>query len=182
MRSLIYHMTNNLSVAKCDAIIHFIPMLTESVIQMKYEDLCNRIPWAAFEASFISALPVPFLDILLNVFVMKRELQCFIEAFYLNSTEANEVPEVHSRWAISYFEQFILTGIKAIINSGTVVAAITTAALSQIPCTCFRLCYRSWNNLQIRKVFFTEKLERNEKDAEIVFKNTLQKYLPRGNV
>lgn len=97
MSLLVEYIKNSISDDKCAALMHFIPTMTESVIQIKYEQLCKRIPWAAFYASVISAMPVPFLDILLNVVVIKKELKCFIEAFYLNSTEAQEVPGVYSR-------------------------------------------------------------------------------------
>ncbi|CAG2218421.1 unnamed protein product [Mytilus edulis] len=132
MTLLIDYMKNSLSGAQYDTIIHFLPMITESVIQEKYDKLCKRIPWAAFEASAISALPIPLLDIGLNILVMKRELKCFIECFQLNSTEAKAVPGVKNKWAISDFNQFILTGLKAVMNSGTIIATIRTAFLSQV--------------------------------------------------
>lgn len=177
MTLLIDYMKNSLSDAQYDAIIHFLPMITESVIQEKYDKLCKRIPWAAFEASAISALPIPLLDIGLNILVMKRELKCFIECFQLNSTEAKAVPGVKNKWAISDFNQFILTGLKAVMNSGTIIATIRTAFLSQVDVfvPVIGSAVAGATTFQYVNYFLKRNLDQMKRDVDIVFKHTLTK-------
>lgn len=117
MSALIGHMMKNLSERKAETILHFIPILTKNVIEKKYEELKKRVPVVAIKASAISALPIPYLDICLNIYVVYNEVKCYIENFQLNSSVTKDIPGVKDKWFTGNIEKITTTGLKPIINS-----------------------------------------------------------------
>lgn len=168
MTELIEHMTVNISVAKCNAILNYVPSLTNYVVEQIYEDLRKRIKWAAFEASITSRWDMSGLGICFNIAVIKREIERFIEAFHLKSKVVKELPEVNCKWGISNLDQFILTGLESVKDSGSVGwIYMSVAIMPFLNPTLATYKYVSY--------FLQKNLDEMKKDAVIVYEHTLTK-------
>lgn len=176
MSALIDHMTENLPKSKATALLHFIPTLTQNVIEKKYEELLMRIPAVAYKASMISAMPVPFLDVCLNVYAVNSEVNFYIQTFQLSKSEVRDVPGVKDKWLTGKVGQFTLSGLKAIINTGTVVTTVGAIIMSEIDTfipvlgtmAAFMYTYKYVDK------FLRKTLKEMRKDAYIVYKHNLK--------
>lgn len=176
MSALIDHIMNNLSEKKAAAILHFIPTLTQNVIEKKYEELVKRISAVAFKACLIAAVPVPFLDVFLNMHVVNSEINFYIESFRLNTSEVKDIPEVKDKWPTVKIGQFTLSGLKAVMNRGTVCKTAGVVLMSQADIifpVLGSIAAASFTNEYV-KTFLLNALNEMRNDAYIVYKYNLK--------
>lgn len=120
---------DKLSKEKRNALFFFLPILSPEMIETKFEMLRERIPLISVRAAYISAIPVPFLDTAINVMMVKKEIQYYIETFQLDKEYVAAVPGVKKRNLSEIrLEAIVTSGLATTANLGM------TLLLSQADC------------------------------------------------
>ncbi|CAC5400616.1 unnamed protein product [Mytilus coruscus] len=112
---------------KSNALLFFLPILSTEMIEKKLQMLLERINLISVGAAVLSAIPVPFLDTPINIFLVKKEIKYYIEIFLLDKEHVAKVPDVKKR-------NLLEIRLEAIVTSGLATTAHLAMAvlLSQV--------------------------------------------------
>lgn len=115
-KELFSFITENLDREKSESLLFFLPILSPDMIDKKFDMLRNRISDISICAAVIAAIPVPFLDTAINMIMVNKEVQYYIEAFLLDKKYVEKIPGVKRRQASK-------RNIETYVKSGLVSAA-----------------------------------------------------------
>lgn len=133
-RELFSHIIKHLPLAKAESLSFFLPILTPEVIEEKFQSLKKRIKFIALSAGVISSIPIPFLDIGVNIFIVGREIKLYHEVFLLDKNTAQNVPGVkHKKTSSHDIQKKLMIAFRAFTNVATVGTVIMSQADVLVP-------------------------------------------------
>lgn len=134
LRELFAHVTKKLPKAKGESLAFFLEFLTPELIEKNFKSLQKRIPYIAFTAGFISAVPIPLVDIPVNIYMIGTEIEKYYRIFLLDKDIAQNVPGVKNKKLSKYsITQSAITFFKAVTNVTTVGTVIMSQADIMVP-------------------------------------------------
>lgn len=83
MPALLSYVESNLDKFKCEAVISSITVLSDDIINLKYEVLKKRLVDVSIDAAGIAAMPIPGIDVAANITLLVREMIHYINVFGL---------------------------------------------------------------------------------------------------
>lgn len=85
---LLSHIEKCLEAPKFETFVYSVPLLTESVIDVKYQTLKKRVKLASLSAAAISAVPIPGVSVVANtcMVILMEEVLHYINVFGLGKT------------------------------------------------------------------------------------------------
>ncbi|XP_071161740.1 interferon-inducible GTPase 5-like isoform X2 [Mytilus edulis] len=89
---LLKHITSLIPDCKEEALLFFLPLLTPELIVLKCKTLKKRIKFAAFAAGVVAAIPIPFVDLPVNIAIVTREVRRYIRILNLDQQYVKKVP------------------------------------------------------------------------------------------
>ncbi|VDI62814.1 Hypothetical predicted protein [Mytilus galloprovincialis] len=117
---------------KRDALLFFLPILSPEMIENKFKMLLERIKFISLRAAVVSAIPVPFLDTAINIYLVKQEIKYYIEIFLLDKEYVAKVPNVKKRHlSEKHLDAIVTSGLASTAKIG--MAVILSQADSLIP-------------------------------------------------
>lgn len=133
-RQLFSHIIKHIQLAKAESLSFFLPILTPEAIEEKFQSLQKRIKYIALSAGAISAIPVPFLDIGVNIVIVGREIKLYHEVFLLDKNMAQNVPGVKHKKTSSYdIQKKLMIALRAFTNVAEVGIVILSQADVLVP-------------------------------------------------
>lgn len=134
LRELFSHITKYLPLAKAEILAFFLPFLTPELIEKKFQLLQRRIKYIAFLAGVISAIPIPFLDIPVNIYMIGTEIEGYYRVFLLDKDIVLNVPGIKNKKMSKHtITQSTITFFKAVINVTTIGTAVMSQADIMVP-------------------------------------------------
>ncbi|CAC5408644.1 unnamed protein product [Mytilus coruscus] len=89
---LLKHITSLIPDGKVEALLFFLPLLTPELIVLKCKTLIKRMKFTAFAAGVVSAIPIPFVDLPVNIAIVTREVRRYIRVLNLDHQYVKKVP------------------------------------------------------------------------------------------
>ena len=83
MSNLQDHMKKMLPSIQFSAVMFSLPILTNRVIEKKLLELEQRMPYVSTGAGIIAALPIPFIDLPINLALITREVGITLKSWVL---------------------------------------------------------------------------------------------------
>lgn len=93
MDALVNHMEANLSSLKFEVIMYSLESITNKTIEKKYKVLKKRIRWITAITAGVAAIPVPGIDLAINIEVLLHEIRHYINVFGLNESKIKSLIE-----------------------------------------------------------------------------------------
>ncbi|CAC5370078.1 unnamed protein product [Mytilus coruscus] len=91
---LLQHITSIIPQGKMEALLFFLPLLTPELILLKCNTLRKRIKFVAFAAGAVSAIPIPLIDLPVNIAIVTREVRRYIRILHLDHKYVKKVPGI----------------------------------------------------------------------------------------
>lgn len=89
---LLQHITSIIPKGKIEALLFFLPLLTPELILLKCNTLRKRIKFVAFAAGAVSTIPIPLIDLPVNIAIVTREVCRYIRILHLDHKYVKNVP------------------------------------------------------------------------------------------
>ncbi|XP_052066890.1 interferon-inducible GTPase 5-like [Mytilus californianus] len=179
---LLTHMEKNISSLKFESILFSISAISKEVIEKKYQKLKSRIRILSVGAAAISAEPIPFIDLFININLLIYELHHYIDTFGITMDKIESLPaEVKERlnvWNIlKKSGKALVVLITQQIGKAAAVAVVESVADFLIPM--IGSLISAPTTYFIVKDFLRKYLDQMKEDAIIVYDNVLhaQKHL-----
>lgn len=173
---LLNHMEQNLPSLKFDSILFSISAISKEVIERKYQKLKTRVKVVSVGAALISAEPIPFIDLVINLQLMINELHHYLDTFGidLNKIESlsTDVKESLSAWNIlTKSGKALAIFITQQIGKAAAVAIVESVADLFIPI--IGSLISAPTTFLVVNDFLSKNLDQLKEDAIVIYDNAL---------
>lgn len=169
-------MEQNLPSLKFDSILFSISAISKEVIERKYQKLKTRVNVVSVGAALISAEPIPFIDLVINLQLMINELHHYLDTFGidLNKIESlsTDVKESLSAWNIlTKSGKALAIFITQQIGKAAAVAIVESVADLFIPI--IGSLISAPTTFLVVNDFLSKNLDQLKEDAIVIYDNAL---------
>lgn len=122
-------MEKSMTGCKAETFLFFLPILTQETVELKYNKLKTRVVLTSILAGLMGAIPIPGVDIVVNLVILSNELKRYVRGFKLDKDYVPTVPGIthplslRNVLSLNNLKAFVNSGIKSLLSIGVIVAA-----------------------------------------------------------